>query len=230
MNFVKIPTRDFEMQDAPITQAEWDEVMGGNPSHFRGPNLPVDSVSWKTVQKFISLMNAKDHSFTYRLPKEEEWKFVAKHCDEQRVDEIAWHWANSDRSTHPVREKTPNKLGIYDLLGNVWEWCEDKWNEDNRFQVARGGSWYNAKMELHSYMRSSWYPEDFFHNIGFRLVRNKRVLPVSEPIKDVAVKQVTIVKGIETKVRSKFDAKSELDALLELNKELIKQIEELRKK
>jgi formylglycine-generating enzyme required for sulfatase activity len=128
MKFIKIKNQNYEMQDCPVTQAEWKKVMGTNPTHFKNkPNHPVESVSWDDCQEFIKKMNEKKDGYTYNLPTEEQWEFCAKSCDDQKIMEIAWCWENSKSSTHTVRKKKPNKLGLYDMLGNIWEWCQDEW-------------------------------------------------------------------------------------------------------
>ncbi len=119
-------TEDFEIMDAPVTQMEWKEIMGNDPSYFKDkPNNPVETVSWNDCQEFIKKMNDKKDGYTYRLPTEAEWEFCAKSCEDVPIDEQAWYYKNSDSLTHPVKQKSPNKLGLYDMLGNVWEWCQD---------------------------------------------------------------------------------------------------------
>lgn len=128
MNFVKIEGKDFEMSDTHITQSEWTEVMGTKPFYFKDkPNHPAESVSWNDVQEFIKNMNEKNDGYTYRLPTEAEWEYCAKPCDEQNILDISWCWENSKESTQPVKTKLPNKYGLYDMLGNVWSWCQDEW-------------------------------------------------------------------------------------------------------
>lgn len=178
MIFIKIPDKDFEMMDAPVTQSEWQEVMGNNPSYFKdNPNNPVERVSWNDCKEFIEKLNYKNDGFIYRLPNEQEWEYCAKSCDKQNVDEIAWYWENSNKSTRPGKQKKPNDLGLYDMLGNVWEWCEDKYSEEeSSVRVIRGGSWRGNAQGLRSGYRNHDSPGGRDGDLGFRLVRT----PVTE--------------------------------------------------
>lgn len=211
MNFVKISGKDFEMADAPVTKAEWFEVMGTEPSYFKkGANAPVESVSWNNCQEFIVKMNNQNDGYTYRLPTEEEWEFCAKSCDEQPIYEISWTWENSDEKTHPVKQKKPNTFGLYDMLGNVWEWCEDlydpSWAGSNR--VVRGGSWGSYARSSRSASRNDAEPDGRGYVIGFRLVRTPRN---SLPFNPIALND------------------SKLEQALAIAREALRKIEELLK-
>ena len=119
-------TNDFEIMDAPVTQSEYKEIIGENPSYFKDqPDNPVEQVSWNDCQEFIKKLNEKNDGYIYRLPTEAEWEYCAKSCDEQKLDDIAWYYKNSDNRTHPARKKKPNELGLYDMIGNVYEWVQD---------------------------------------------------------------------------------------------------------
>ena len=116
-----------------VTQALWQAVMGSNPSHFKGADLPVEFVTWNECQEFIQKLNRLTGS-NFRLPTEAEWEFACRGGNNSRghkysgsndIDNVAWYWDNSGRKTHPVATKAPNELGIYDMSGNVWEWCAD---------------------------------------------------------------------------------------------------------
>lgn len=143
-------TKPFEMMSTPVTQWQWQQVMGDNPSHFvdnserRGGNLPVESVSWVDVQEFIVRLNnlssgdlikkvVPDHKpgMTYRLLTEAEWEYVAHRAEKSTGMDLklhAWYYENSDNATHTVGQKFPHIVdgsSFFDLLGNVWEWCSD---------------------------------------------------------------------------------------------------------
>ena len=145
-----------------VTQAEWEAVMGTNPSHFKGDNLPVENVSWDDCQEFIRELNELTGK-QFRLPTEAEWEYAArggnksnrtKYAGGSDIDNVAWYEDISGRKTHPVGLKRANELGLYDMSGNVWEWCQDWYGSyssasqtnpqgsaTGRSRVLRGGSW-----------------------------------------------------------------------------------------
>ena len=172
-----------------VTQAQWEMVMGTNPSYFRGSNLPVDNVSWYDVQEFIRKLNAMTGK-SYRLPTEAEWEYAArggrsygyKYSGSYYIDDVAWYIDNSYERTHPVGYKDPNELGIYDMSGNVWEWCQD-WNGEYSIEpqtnpkgpsygsdrVLRGGGWDCSPIVCRVSDRR-WHTPDLRDNYcGFRL-------------------------------------------------------------
>lgn len=153
-------TRAFEMAKCQVTQKEYEAVMGTNASFFRGPDLPVEGVSWEDARKFCGSLNLKKDGHHYRLPTEAEWEYAARGGDSSPrygpLDEIAWFRDNSGGATHPVGGKRPNGFGLYDTLGNVWEWVYDWYGLDyyshspesdpkgpatGEYRVSRGGSW-----------------------------------------------------------------------------------------
>lgn len=168
-HFVTI--KDIQMQTIQVTQKTWLKIMGENPSHFKGDDLPVESVSWNDVQIFLAKLNELSKKWDYRLPTEQEWENAAQSCDSQSIMDIAWCYENSNNQTRPIGSKLPNKLGLYDMLGNVWEWTSTM-NGSGR--VLRGGGWYNGARYLRSGVRVSWWPDDRDSVVGFRLVRIAR--------------------------------------------------------
>ena len=127
-------SKPFYLGKYEVTQAQWEAVMGNNPSHYKGANRPVELVSWDDVQEFIRRLNAKEGHTRYRLPTEAEWEYAARAGsttaysfgnDMSQLERYAWYDANSGRQTHPVGEKEANKWGLHDMHGNVWEWVQD---------------------------------------------------------------------------------------------------------
>ena len=183
-------TNDYYMGKYEVTQALWQVVMGKNPSYFKGDNLPVNYVRWKDCQRFISKLNSMTGR-KFRLPTEAEWEYAARGGKKSRgyqysgssnISDVAWYDGNSGDKTHPVGTKQANELGIYDMTGNVWEWCSDWYSsyssssqtnptgsDSGSARVSRGGGWNcNA-----SYCRLSvrfYYTPDFRLDIlGLRL-------------------------------------------------------------
>ena len=180
----------YYIGETEVTQALWQAVMGSNPSHFNGGgNLPVEDVSWDDCQEFISKLNQLT-GMTFSLPTEAQWEYAArggnksrhtKYSGSKNIKEVAWYDGNSGSKTHPVGQKQSNELGLYDMSGNVWEWCSD-WYElysdgsqtnptgpDSGFhRVLRGGSWYSSRYCRSSY-RYGGRPSYRLHTFGFRL-------------------------------------------------------------
>jgi formylglycine-generating enzyme required for sulfatase activity len=127
-------TRGFYMGVYPVTQKQWHEVMGGNPSNFKkGDNYPVEMVSWEDCQKFVKKLSEREGQ-EYRLPTEAEWEYACRAGttttyytgdDENALDRAGWYSKNSGKVTHPVGQKEANKWGLYDMHGNVYQWCAD---------------------------------------------------------------------------------------------------------
>lgn len=131
----KVTVDDFLIGETEVTQELWFAVMGNNPSYFKSDegNLPVENVSWNDVQVFIKKLNEITGQ-QFRLPFESEWEYAArggqkstdkKYSGSDNVDEVAWYADNAEKKTHPVASKKSNELGIYDMSGNVYEWCDD---------------------------------------------------------------------------------------------------------
>ncbi len=125
-------TKDFELGETPVTQAQYEKIMGVNPSCFKGADHPVENVSWDDARAFIKKLNKSQTKYIYRLPTEAEWEYAARAGTKEAyafpkgdIGHHAWFYENSDNTTHPVKMKKPNLLGLYDMFGNVWEWCDD---------------------------------------------------------------------------------------------------------
>lgn len=165
-----------------VTQALWQAVMGSNPSYFKGADLPVENVSWDDCQEFIQKLNRLTGR-NFRLPTEAEWEFACrggnnsrgyKYSGSNKLDSVGWYEGNSGNQTHPVGTKAPNELGIYDMSGNVWEWCSDWYadytsdSETDR-RVDRGGSWYGTARGCRSSIRDNVDQWCYSDNLGLRL-------------------------------------------------------------
>lgn len=164
----------------PVTQGLWKAVMGANnnPSNFKGDTLPVETVSWDECRKeFIPKLNGLTGG-GFRLPTEAEWEFAARgglkskgcaYAGSDSLDRVGWYDKNSGLQTHPVGDKDPNELGIYDMSGNVWEWCEDWYDTDCSSRVARGGGWCHSVGHCTVSYRFNNSPGLLRNFLGFRL-------------------------------------------------------------
>lgn len=176
----------FYIGESQVTQELWEIVMHNNPSHFLGKNHPVECVNWNDCQVFINKLNELLSNIKFRLPKVVEWEFASKGGDRScgyvyagsnNIDDVAWYDKNAyscgsnnpSYGTHDVMTKRPNELGIYDMSGNVWEWCEDIYESNNSRRVVVGGSWYDNASSCRVDSRSIINPDKGFNLIGFRL-------------------------------------------------------------
>ena len=180
---IAIPGRRYQMQRTEVTQLQWMAVMGKNPSSFRGPDRPVENVSWNDCQEFIKRASQMDGR-KYRLPTEAEWEFACRagsttdwgkrrngECGP--LETLGWYGGNSGRETHPVAQKEPNAWGLFDMHGNVWEWCEDQWKPGNSLRVNRGGGWFDGASYCSASYRDSDNPDCRNRYLGFRLAASQ---------------------------------------------------------
>ena len=174
---VSIPGKNYALGKYEVTQAEWEAVMGNNPSHFKGANLPVEQVSWNNIQEYLKKLNQKTGK-QYRLPKESEWEYACyggskaeKYCGGNDINAVAWYGDNSDNRTHPVGQKQANGYGLYDMSGNVWERMEDCLAENCAQHVVRGGSWNDEPRGVRMTTRYEDVATDRDDDDGFRLAR-----------------------------------------------------------
>ncbi len=198
-------TQGYWLGKYEVTQAQYEAVMGTNPSNWKGADLPVEMVSWYDATNFCAKLTAIERAagrlpegYEYTLPTEAQWEYACRagtttalnsgknlsdkyECPE--MDEVGWYWCNSGDKTHSVGQKQPNAWGLYDMHGNVWEWCLDWYGEypassvtdptgastgSNR--VIRGGSWYSYAYGCRSARRDNYNPVYFSNYGGFRVV------------------------------------------------------------
>ncbi|MDO4585390.1 MAG: formylglycine-generating enzyme family protein [Planctomycetia bacterium] len=189
-------TKGFWMLETEVTQAMWESVMGYNPSHFKGSNLPVERVSWENCQDFCQKLRSL--GLNVQLPTEAQWEYACRagtttslnsgknitseDGDCSNLNEAGWYRKNSDDETHPVGQKRPNAWGLYDMHGNVWEWCQDWYGDypsgsvtdptgptSGTYRVIRGGSWRNFAERCRSAIRLDCTPTVRGNNLGLRL-------------------------------------------------------------
>ncbi|MEM9928190.1 MAG: formylglycine-generating enzyme family protein [Bacteroidota bacterium] len=199
----------FTLAEYPVSQALWQavyeaavqagidfnaELLRPSPSYFRGPQRPVDTVSWDDAQEFCKVLNELlQPQYPFRLPSEAEWEYAAqagrrdhRYAGSNVLAEVGWYYRNNDKETMPGQLLAPNAFGLYDMSGNVWEWCEDDWHgnyewypPDSRawvdaeeragLRVRRGGSWYDLPWYCRSAYRGGDGPEGRVRYFGFRL-------------------------------------------------------------
>jgi len=176
-------TKGFWMGETPVTQEAYKLVTGKDPSHFKGEQLPVENVNWNEARSYCQAAGM-------RLPTEAEWEYAARAGTSGsrygELDKIAWYDKNSGGRTHPVKEKLANKFGLYDMLGNVWEWVADfyadKYSADaqrdpvgpasGQYRALRGGSWYDHARNARASYRFRYVPEIRSNHFGVRCAGN----------------------------------------------------------
>ena len=189
-------TKDFYIGKTEVTQAQWKAVMGTTPSNFKGDDLPVECVSWNKAMEFcekLTSMGKAPKGWKFSLPTETQWEYAARggnrvkgyyYSGSSVVSEVAWYDDNSGSRTHPVGQKKPNELGLYDMSGNVSEWCLDDYNDDSSKLTAeftrtnerygprrsvRGGHWDSGPRNCRSLYRISNEPGNWRYDLGFRV-------------------------------------------------------------
>jgi len=182
-------TKRFQLGKYEVTQAQWKAVMDTNPSQFKGPDLPVENVTWNDAQEFLRKLNEKNDGYSYRLPTEAEWEYAARAGgDGWKVDTAQiWFGGNSEGHTHAVGKKKPNAWGLYDMQGNVWEWCQDWYDAEyyknspsedpqgppsGTIREYRGGDWSCNLFYLQVIVRGT--PNLQVNSVGFRCVRETK--------------------------------------------------------
>ncbi|MBF0185174.1 MAG: SUMF1/EgtB/PvdO family nonheme iron enzyme [Magnetococcales bacterium] len=189
----EVQLNGFWLGKFPVTQGQWQQVMGNNLAHFkRGPEYPMESISWHDTQEFIQTLNRLGEA-RFRLPSEAEWEYAARsgglpqrYSGGEQADEQGWHSENSEGASHPVGQKAANGLGLHDMSGNVWEWVADWYDpayyaesaRDNPpgpdkgiHRVKRGGSWQSAPTLTRTTFRFDSDPSGWYEDLGFRLLR-----------------------------------------------------------
>ncbi len=186
-------TRPFYLGKYEVTQSQWERIMGNNPSSFKAGQKPVENVSWDDCQIFVAKLKEKVAGQTFRLPTEAEWEYACRAGtttwygfgeSEALIDEYAWYSNNSGATTHPVGQKKPNTWGLYDMHGNVWEWCADWYGDYPRTAVSdpigpasgdrrifRSGGWRSTAMYCLSPSRNMNYPDYRSYSVGVRLLQ-----------------------------------------------------------
>ena len=191
-------SKSFELSRFEVTQAQWRAVMDSphskprtdeelkriDPSHFKGPELPVENVSWGSVQEFLDILNSRDKRHVYRLPTEAEWEYAAT----TGGADAGWCEDSAGGRTHPIGEKSQDKRGLHDMLGNVMEWVQDWYAPDyyqtsprvdppggaaGSYKVFRGGAWLSKAAQCRPTYRGFDFPSSGHYSVGFRIVRTR---------------------------------------------------------
>jgi sulfatase modifying factor 1 len=190
---------DFWIMDKTVSRAQWNQIMKPeSPISEEDRKMPITGISWDSVQSFVQKINSKQSEWQYSLPSEAQWEYAARggnksqgliYSGSNNIDEVGWYSGNSNNRIHGSGELKPNELGIYDMTGNQWEWCQDWYGEypsdtmisvnpagpDNgAVKILRGGSWYSVATLCRNTLRSGGEPSIKDKHYGFRLVRTKK--------------------------------------------------------
>jgi formylglycine-generating enzyme required for sulfatase activity len=178
-------SQPFYMSVYEVTQEQYEKVVGANPSRFRGSKRPVETVSWNDARGFCRRLSQQDGT-ECRLPTEAEWEYACRagtttayYWGDNFDDRYAWSLADRKASTQDVGTKLPNAWGLYDMSGNVWEWCSDSYGERDKSRVLRGGSWGHGRLNCRSAHRNWHTPNHRYDDCGFRIVME--IEPPPEP-------------------------------------------------
>ena len=159
----RVNITSFYMGKYEVTQAQWQAVMGNNPSRFKGARLPVECVTWDDSQAFIQRLNGLHDGFIYHLPTEAEWEYVVRAGTTSEfpgeMNALGWNYSNSGNRTHPVGTREPNAFGLYDLHGNVWEWCQDWYHPTYEGAPADGSAWLTGGEMKGRVVRGGAFPD-----------------------------------------------------------------------
>jgi formylglycine-generating enzyme required for sulfatase activity len=181
-------SQPFWLAKTEVTEAQWEAVMGSNPSEFKGPNLPVENVSWEDAQAYLTKLNEKGvlpDGWKFALPTEAQWEYACLAGEKGpfsggSLDEVGWYNGNSGSKTHDVSQKKPNAWGLHDMHGNVWEWCSDWYDgtlrggvdptgpSSGKYRVERGGCWLADASSCRAAFRFLGRPGFRFTGLGFR--------------------------------------------------------------
>ncbi len=198
-------SKGFWLFDSPCTQDLWKAVMNTDPSKFKGDRRPVEQVNWTEAKEFMGTLNAEIPNLNLRLPSEAEWEYSCRAGTTSarygELDAIAWYDKNSEGQTHEVGKKLPNSWGLYDMLGNVWEWCEDsayrKYDEkaqtdpryfekDSAIRVIRGGSWGSSSQDARAAYRGAYHSSNRYDYLGFRCLSSVEPSPSNSAVAEMS--------------------------------------------
>lgn len=192
----KVEVKPFALATTPITQAQYAAAVGQNPSAMPGDDHPVETVSWWDALRFCNALSQQEgltpvYHFQkeeridwntgasgYRLPTEAEWEFACRAGTEgpryAALNDISWYSENSQGTSHPVAQKAPNQFGLFDMLGNVWEWCWDIYDAEvyKTYRVLRGGGWADEHWSCRASVRRRSHPTFRIEDVGFRVARS----------------------------------------------------------